>query len=270
MTTAEAFAPAKINLTLHVTGQRADGYHLLDSLVVFADLGDRLWFAPADGMSLEVCGPFAAGVPCDQRNLVWRAAELAGQSLRIRLEKNLPHGAGIGGGSSDAAAVLRAFDAAQHAAALGADVPVCLSPQPQRMQGIGERLAPVDAVPQCHLVLVNPRVELPTPDVFRALVTRENAGMGPLPRWPSSEDFATWLAGQRNDLEPPARHLAPVIGEVLAALGDARVARMSGSGATCFGLYPNDDLAGAAARRISGAHPGWWVRAVASTGGNAA
>ena len=138
------------------------------------------------------------------------------------------------------------------------------------MEGIGERLTPADAVPHCHLVLVNPGVELPTPDVFRALEHRENAGMGPLPQWSSDKVFATWLAGQRNDLETPARYLAPVIGEVLAALGDARVARMSGSGATCYGLYSGAELAGAAERRISSTHPGWWVRAVTTTGGAAA
>lgn len=266
MTAAEEFAPAKINLTLHVTGQRADGYHLLDSLVVFADIGDRLWLTPAAQMALDVGGRFADGVPRDNRNLVWRAAELAGQSLRIRLEKNLPHGAGIGGGSSDAAAVLRFCGALEHAPSLGADVPVCLSPLPQRMQGIGEELAPV-AVPPCHLLLVNPGVDLPTPEVFKALEQREHAGMGPLPRWPSAAEFTAWLAAQRNDLEPAACRLAPVIGAVLAQLGDAPVARMSGSGATCFGLYENADLARAAARRIAAANPGWWVQPAAILSG---
>ena len=148
MATNEAFAPAKINLTLHVTGRRADGYHLLDSLVVFADLGDRLWLDPGAQMSLEVSGPFADGVPRDDSNLVWRAAMAAGWRGAIRLEKNLPHGAGIGGGSADAAALLRALhgdDAMrvigpEATLALGADVPVCLHTGPQRMRGIGEQL----------------------------------------------------------------------------------------------------------------------------------
>nr|WP_273545006.1 4-(cytidine 5'-diphospho)-2-C-methyl-D-erythritol kinase [Heliomarina baculiformis] len=254
-------APAKINLSLHVTGRRDDGYHLLDSLVVFADICDRLWLSGADEMSLSVTGPFAEGVPEDGRNLVWQAAERAGRVLSIRLEKNLPHGAGIGGGSSDAAAVLRWAGAGEHALDLGADVPVCLSQTPQRMRGIGEQLDPV-AVPECHLVLVNPAVHVPTPAVFRALERRDNAAMTPM-----ADDFVGWLGDQRNDLQEAAISVAPVIAEALAALDDALVARMSGSGATCFGLYPDANTAKTSAERIAAARPGWWVRACRSFDG---
>lgn len=265
----EVFAPAKINLTLHVTGQRADGYHLLDSLVVFSDVGDRLRLEPADRMSVQLTGPFAEGVPEDARNLVWRAAELAGTTLLIRLEKNLPHGAGIGGGSSDAAAVLRCFGGAEHAAELGADVPVCLTDVPQRMRGIGDELEEVPGVPALPLVLVNPGVHVPTPAVFRALERKDNADLGALPRWTSRAGFLDWLSVQRNDLEGPAIVSAPVIRDALDALsraGDCLLARMSGSGATCFGVFGSDAAARAAADRISGAHPGWWAQATRSIG----
>lgn len=266
MATNEAFAPAKINLTLHVTGQRADRYHMLDSLVVFADVGDRLWFEPAPELSLEVTGPFAGGVPVDARNLAWRAAELAGQRQAIQLEKNLPHGAGIGGGSADAAAVLRTFNAPEFAPQLGADVSVCLSDAPQRMQGIGDQLAPVTMVPECHLVLVNPGVSVATPTVFAALANKENSGMGDLPNWMSFSEFATWLRNQRNDLETPAISVAPLIANALQALNGALVAQMSGSGATCFGLYPDHQLAQAAAQRIAAGNPTWWVKHVKTVG----
>ena len=261
MADTSVLAPAKINLSLHVTGRRDDGYHLLDSLVVFADIGDRLWLSNADEMSLAVTGAFAEGVPEDGRNLVWQAAERAGRVLSIRLEKNLPHGAGIGGGSSDAAAVLRWAGAGEHALSLGADVPVCLSQAPQRMRGIGEQHDPV-AVPDCHLVLVNPGVHVPTPAVFRALERRDNAGMTPM-----ADDFVGWLGDQRNDLQEAAISVAPVIAEALAALDDALVARMSGSGATCFGLYPDANTAKASAERIAAARPGWWVRSCRSLSG---
>lgn len=269
----EVVAPAKINLTLHVTGQRADGYHLLDSLVVFAELGDRLRFDPAERMSLRVTGRFAEGVPGDARNLVWRAAELAGVCLRIGLEKILPHGAGIGGGSSDAAAVLRACGGSDRAVELGADVPVCLSEAPQRMRGIGDALSRVPGVPALPLVLVNPAVQVPTPAVFRALARKENAAMGALPCWPSRAAFLDWLAAQRNDLEAPATEVAPAIHDALRALGGTagcRLARMSGSGATCFGIYDSNDAARAAAARIAEAHPEWWVQATRSIGSAAA
>lgn len=267
MAAIEVFAPAKINLTLHVTGQRADGYHLLDSLVVFANVGDRLWFEPAPDTSLEITGRFAARVPADPRNLVWKAADVAGRRLRIRLEKNLPHGAGLGGGSSDAAALLRAFDSGDSAAGLGADVPVCLWAGPQRMRGIGEQLERLYAVPECHLVLVHPGIAVPTPAVFATLGRKENPEMGVLPRWHSIADFVAWLAAQRNDLQQPAQEIAPAIRAALDSLGDALVTRMSGSGSACFGLYPGRNEARLAARRILASRPDWWVQRVRTVGG---
>lgn len=256
--TTEAFAPAKVNLTLHVTGQRSDGYHLLDSLVAFVDLGDRLWFEAGPEMRVDVTGPFAQGVPTDSRNLVWQAAQMAGWTGHIRLEKNLPHGAGIGSGSSDAAAVLRSFGGVQAAATLGADVPVCLSAGPQRMQGIGDVLTPLSPLPPMEILLVNPNVMVPTGPVFNALASKDNPPMpDKIPTFGDAISFCHWLGQQRNDLEAPAREIAPQIGGVLTALEGALLARMSGSGATCFGLYERG--AAQAAQRIAQAHPSWWV-----------
>jgi 4-diphosphocytidyl-2-C-methyl-D-erythritol kinase len=260
----EAFAPAKINLSLHVTGQRADGYHLLDSLVVFAsDVGDRLWLEPADVMTLEVCGPFSKGVPIDARNLVWKAAEAAGWRGHIRLEKNLPNGAGIGGGSADAAAVLRYLERPDLAASLGADISVCVGASAQRMQGVGEMLTLLDSFPQLWAVLVNPAVKVPTPDVFNGLLQKENAAMpGELPSFGTPDELIAWVAELRNDLEVPAIAAQPIIRDVLDALTDlpgARLCRMSGSGATCFALFENGELAKQAARDLKKAHPNWWA-----------
>lgn len=262
--TFEGFAQAKINLTLHVTGQRGDGYHLLDSLVVFADLGDHLRFTPGPVMSITVDGPFAAGVPVDASNLIWRAAGLAGWSGHIHLQKNLPHGAGIGSGSADAAAVLRVVGyAGREAAQLGADVPVCLATNAQRMRGIGGDLMPLADFPKTHAVLVNPGVPVPTPPVFQALRHKENPPMPvPLPRFADGEELAAWLGQTRNDLQAPAIVIAPQIADVLCAVNETAplIARMSGSGATCFGLYPSAQKAEAAAVTLAGAHPAWWVR----------
>ncbi len=267
MMAVEAFAPAKINLTLHVTGRRPDGYHLLDSLVAFGDVGDRLRLTPEPEMVLDVTGPFAAGVPVDRRNLIWRAAEAAGWTGRIELEKHIPHGAGLGGGSADAAAVWRSLCGANAAdmlgldtvLALGADVPVCLTPMPQRMQGIGERLRPVRPVPVLNLVLVNPGVQVATPKVFRALAQRENPEMPHCDGWTCEAQFIDWLTRQRNDLELPACELAPEIISALEALGGSLLARMSGSGATCFGIYETPAQAHETASEIAARHSDWWV-----------
>ncbi len=273
--TAEAFAPAKINLTLHVTGQREDGYHLLDSLVVFVDVGDRV-LAKADGPSgLTVTGPFAEGVPTDGANLVMKAkaAFAPDDQVSLHLDKHLPSASGIGGGSSDAAATLRAlsevFDrplpAPESITRLGADVPVCLRARPTRMRGIGDQLDPVEGLPPIHMVLVNPKVEVPTPKVFAALCTKTNRAMPEdLPEWDDSVAFAAWLHRQRNDLEMPARSIAPAIGVVLsriAATDGCLLARMSGSGATCFGLYASRTEADWAAHDIREVFPDWWVAA---------
>ncbi|MBK1635448.1 4-(cytidine 5'-diphospho)-2-C-methyl-D-erythritol kinase [Rhodovulum adriaticum] len=273
--TVEAFAPAKINLTLHVTGQRADGYHLLDSLVIFADAGDRLTLAPSDGLSLTVTGPRAAGVPTDGRNLVLKAADLFpdGQGAAITLDKHLPAAAGIGGGSSDAAAALRGLSElwnrplpdAQAVLSLGADVPVCLAPRAVRMRGVGEEILDGPRLPdRMGLLLVNPGLEVSTPAVFKALERKDNPPLPHPPGWSSAGAMAHWLAEQRNDLEPPARRLAPEIRQVLDAIAATEgclLSRMSGSGATCFGIYETRAQAEAAARIIAPAAPHWWVQA---------
>jgi 4-diphosphocytidyl-2-C-methyl-D-erythritol kinase len=271
-----AFAPAKVNLTLHVTGRRADGYHLLDSVVVFAGVGDDLAFAPADRTALTVDGPRAAGVPADATNLVLRAAAaLDGPPVAIRLTKRLPAAAGIGGGSSDAAAALRGLMAMGHrprgdiaalALALGADVPVCLAARPARMGGVGEILSPLPPLPPAWLVLVNPGVPVPTGACFAALAGRYGPPMPDLPPqgWPDAAALARWLSARRNDLEPAARALAPAVGQALAALAETPgclLARMSGSGATCFGLFADAPAADAAAAGLTAAQGGWWVAA---------
>ncbi|WP_299043445.1 4-(cytidine 5'-diphospho)-2-C-methyl-D-erythritol kinase [uncultured Tateyamaria sp.] len=260
--TIEAFAPAKINLTLHVTGQRDDGYHLLDSFVVFADVGDRLRLTPGDALSLDVTGPFADGVPTDARNLAWRAADLAGWTGHIEIEKNLPHGAGIGGGSADAAAVLRALGAGPDALALGADVPVCMVRRAARMGGIGDVVTPVADDPTFFAVLVNPGLHVATPKVFARLQRKDNAGMAPLPpRHSGMRGWLDWLRAQRNDLQAPAMAIAPGIDRVLRGLEAAPgvlVTRMSGSGATCFGLFPTRSAAQFAASAIAAERPDWW------------
>ncbi len=270
--TLRSFAPAKVNLTLHVTGQRADGYHLLDSLVAFADIGDRLRLEPAETTRLKVTGPMAEGVPTDASNLVMQAAGLYDRPVAITLDKHLPMAAGIGGGSSDAAAVLLAMaeltgsPLPAGATGLGADVPVCLMRQAARMRGIGEDVQPVAGLPELHAVLANPGVAVPTPAVFRALSEKNGAPMPKrLPRWRGGWSAIDWIARQRNDLEPPAIAIAPVIGEVLAALSTlpgARLARMSGSGATCFALFETRSEADHAAETLAATRPGWWIAAM--------
>lgn len=256
-------APAKVNLTLHVTGQRSDGYHLLDSYVMFAGLGDSLTFAPGADISLHVTGPYADGVPDDASNLVWRAAKAAGWTGRIDLVKNLPHGAGIGGGSADAAAVLRALgDGGADALALGADVPVCVQSKASRMSGIGDHVRLVRHAFPFFAVLVNPGIHVATPKVFKALSRKDNPAMSRMPdAQASGADWIDWLAQQRNDLEGPACACAPEISSVLDALRGTEnvlLARMSGSGATCFGLFPSSSDAQRASDAVQAANPDWW------------
>jgi 4-diphosphocytidyl-2-C-methyl-D-erythritol kinase len=275
----EAFAPAKINLTLHVTGRRNDGFHLLDSLVVFADVGDRITAAPAAGLSLKVTGPMARGLPADDENLVMQAARLlreisgvAGRGADLILEKRLPLAAGLGGGSSDAAAALSvlsclwdvAMPPANLLVRLGSDLPACLSARPLRMTGIGETLAPLShAMPAVTLLLVNPGVSLPTPAVFAALDRRDHLPMPDvLPPFGNAEDLAAFLGTMRNDLEAAAIRLAPAITEVksaLAAQPGCLIARMSGSGATCFGIFADSRSAESAAGTLRRARPDWWI-----------
>ena len=274
-------APAKINLFLHVTGRRPDGYHLLESLVAFAEIHDRIEVGPGKGLALEIDGPFAAALDAGGENLAARAARaLADEAgirpdARIRLHKALPVAAGIGGGSADAAAALRALSALWRlsvpadrlraiALALGADVPACLFGRPAIVRGVGERIVPASALPGAPMVLVNPMVPLSTADVFAA---REGPFSPPMPFDTAPTDataLAAALSETRNDLAPPARRLCPEIDVVLHAIREAPsclMARLSGSGPTCFGLFPSKRTASEAAERIAGSRPGWWVRA---------
>jgi 4-diphosphocytidyl-2-C-methyl-D-erythritol kinase len=270
-------APAKVNLFLRVTGRRDDGYHLLESLAVFAGTGDVLHAEPADSLSLTLRGPFAAGLGAGPDNLVLRAAralaEAAGVSsgATLTLEKHLPVASGIGGGSSDAAAALRLLARLWGlgevppglALRLGADVPVCLRPAPLVMRGVGEALSPAPALPEYGLALVNPGVAVATADVFRqaSLMRTQFSPRVSLPAcWPSAGALAQALAELGNDLQAPAMALCPAIQDVLAALRrvpGCLLAQMSGSGATCFGIFatPSEAKGAAALGRIAG----WWA-----------
>lgn len=276
----ERAAPAKVNLALHVTGRRADGYHLLESLVVFARHGDTLQVTGAQRDGFSVCGPFAAEVPRGQGNLVLRARDLlrrhfgALPPVALTLRKNLPVASGIGGGSSDAAATLSLLCAFWHlpadasllgrlAVSLGADVPMCLLARPLLARGIGETVEPLAHMPALPLLLVNSGQPLATPDVFAALGRRDNPPLPPFTGGSSAVEIARWLAATRNDLEAPALTLLPAIGAVLEALrGEgALLARMSGSGATCFGIFESPERAQAAANAIASRHARWFVQA---------
>lgn len=273
-------ARAKVNLFLHVGEKRADGFHPLQSLAVFPELGDALTAGPADALSLAVDGPFAAGLADETDNLVLRAARAldAGGGARLTLTKNLPVASGIGGGSADAAAALRALSSLwglphgeaelrRVAATLGSDIPVCVASRPSWMEGRGEILSPVAVLPRLPVLLVNPGIAVPTKDVFAALQARSGvAARLPEGRFADMADLLRFLETTRNDLEAPARTLQPVIGtvlETLRALPGALFARMSGSGATCFALFADDDAAARAARALSAAHANWWVAATA-------
>jgi 4-diphosphocytidyl-2-C-methyl-D-erythritol kinase len=273
------FAAAKLNLYLHVVGRRADGYHLLDSLVAFAGVGDEIRAVAAPDLSLTLEGPGAAALAgSPQDNLVWRAAQrlaaLAGRppGAALTLVKNLPVASGIGGGSSDAAATLTALaelwrlemtatDLAALAVTLGADLPVCLAGHSAWLGGIGDRIEPAAALPPVTALLANPGVPLPTAAVFAA---REGAFSAPA-RFDIPADaalLARRLSERRNDLTAAARRLVPAVGEVLDRLGAAEgalIARMSGSGATCFALFAAPQAAAAAAARLRRERPGWWV-----------
>jgi 4-diphosphocytidyl-2-C-methyl-D-erythritol kinase len=280
-------ARAKVNLYLHVVGRRADGYHLLDSLIVFAEAGDEIALAPADRLSLAIDGPFAAGLESGPDNLVLRAAaalqELTGAraGASIRLTKNLPIASGIGGGSADAATTLDGlcglWDVApgraallRIAAKLGADVPVCLDGIPSFVGGIGEDLAPARGLPPAWLLLANPRVATPTPAVFKA---RQGVFSKPA-RWSEAprdfDDFAQRLRGCANDLTEAAIGVTPAIRDMLVALAGLPgcvLARLSGSGATCFGLFADERSARAAEAKLRAAQPGWWVIAARMAAG---
>ncbi len=256
----QELARAKVNLSLHITGKRDDGYHLLDSIVIFPEIGDVLRRA---GPGLTITGPFAEGLSAED-NLVTRAAALLGVAPDIRLEKNLPVASGIGGGSADAAAALRllAKGAVPDGLALGADVPACLISKPLRMQGIGEELTPLPPLPAFAVVLVNNGEAVPTGAVFGALTRVDNPPSPQMPAGLELRDFFEFIAAQRNDMQQAACRIAPEILRVLHTLGtqpDCALARMSGSGGTCFGLFATLAEAERAAAAIKRAHPGWWV-----------
>jgi 4-diphosphocytidyl-2-C-methyl-D-erythritol kinase len=316
-------APAKVNLTLRIFGRRADGFHELESLVAFAPFGDRLTLWPDGSLDLKVSGPMAAGAGPLADNLVLRAARALAERIegltlgRFVLFKQLPSGAGLGGGSADAAAALRLIaktnglgldDRRIHevARATGADIPVCLDPRPRVMRGIGEILSASMVLPKLGILIVHPGLALPTGPVFKALglapgeplmarpspsprlrgegrgegafpqaQTRGNApspdlspqagrgdGRGEAP--PSRDALLAWLASERNDLEKAAISIAPQISDILSAiagLAGCRLARMSGSGSACFGLFDSAQAAAAAAKPLAAVHPSWWVRA---------
>ncbi|ODT83366.1 MAG: 4-(cytidine 5'-diphospho)-2-C-methyl-D-erythritol kinase [Pelagibacterium sp. SCN 64-44] len=275
-------APAKINLALHVTRRRENGYHDLESLVVFADLADELEAEIADSDSLTLAGPFGGKLGAEPNNLVLRAIaafrarwpRLSPPGLAVHLTKNLPVAAGIGGGSADAAAALRIMaglapepvpvpDLADLAAGLGADVPACLLSRPLVARGVGEILSPLPDFPVLYVTLVNPGIGVATADVFRRLRAHDNY---PLPALPAPltrpAQLGLWLAETRNDLEPPAIKLVPEIGvliEEMAAGAGCILARMSGSGATVFGLFGAEGQAHEAAHEMRRLHPDYWV-----------
>ncbi|MBB3389252.1 4-diphosphocytidyl-2-C-methyl-D-erythritol kinase [Rhizobium sp. BK275] len=276
-------ACAKINLALHVTGQRPDGYHLLEMLVTFARHGDRLGFAAADADDFTLSGQFADVLADDPgTNLVLKARDLLREAaggtppVRIHLEKNLPVASGIGGGSADAAATLRglvrlwdvalpADIIAALALKLGADVPMCLKSAPLIARGIGEEIETADALPSFAMVLANPLKGVSTPEVFRRLATKNNPPLvlTKAPHWMEA------IRATRNDLEPPARELVPEIAEIsnmLTAEG-ALFTRMSGSGATCFGIFETPVAALRAAERLHAARPGWYFQATETFAG---
>lgn len=288
MTTA-CFAPAKINLALHVIGQRDDGYHLIETLVVFADIRDRVSVTSSLRDTFEITGPNAWALAHENparnlvigaRDLLRRELESAGQPttpVSIVLEKHLPTGSGMGGGSADAAATLKALaqlwsggdlpgSVSEASVALGADVPMCLLGRPLFATGIGERLRPVADMPAFAVVLVNPGVHISTPTVFKALATKKNPPLS-LDDIPSSAETLEWIAwlqeGTRNDLQTPANALAPEIADVLKAIDSTEplLTRMTGSGATCLGIFEDRAKAEAAARRLLHDHPDWWITA---------
>ena len=285
-------APAKVNLTLHILGRRPDGYHELESLIAFADVGDRVTVTPAASAGLQVRGPFASALAHEpaSRNLAWRAAAgydaaFGGGDYAIELEKMLPVAAGIGGGSADAAAILRLLADVRGvmpdeprllalAQSLGADVPAALCNRPCLVSGFGEIVSPLPLFPTVAVVLVNPGVAVATGQVFASW--RDTAPQPVDAGWRETvggaQDAATLaraLAGTCNMLEAPACAIAPEISAVLARLRDCHgclLARMSGSGATCFGLFADQNEAKAAADRLLSAHSGWWVAATQLTG----
>lgn len=269
---AQELARAKVNLCLHVTGRRADGMHLLDSIVVFPDVGDVLKAETADKLSLAIDGPFGANLDAGTDNLVIRTAQmLSSKGAKLNLHKNLPVAAGIGGGSADAAACIRLFSKIwdmdtpplDRLVELGADVPVCLMQVPVQMSGFGDILTPLPPLPRFWIVLVNSGQGVETSAVFKAMKSRDNATISNLPdSFPTPKVLFDFLRAQRNDMQASAINICPEITDVLKALEfttNCELARMSGSGGTCFGLYETEEDALAASLEIRASHQDWWV-----------
>lgn len=271
-------APAKINLFLHVGDKRPDGYHALQSLVAFTQVGDELALSPDRDLRLVIQGPFAKGLSAGQDNLIIKAGQalLAHAGLErgatISLKKNLPVASGIGGGSADCAAALRGLsrlwdakltqdELCKIAETLGSDVPVCISCQPQWMEGRGERVTALPPLPAMPILLVNPGVAVSTGKVFAALKERRGVALPLPPKFEIAADLLAYLKDTANDMEAPACAIAPVISDVISLIAQqgAKLARMSGSGATCFGLFDTDEAAAQAAHVIAGLYPKWWV-----------
>ena len=279
-------APAKLNLYLHVVGRRDDGFHLLDSLICFAAVHDTVLVAPGDAVELQVVGPEGSALDGESDNLVLRAARLLAEDAGIRagarmtLIKRLPVASGIGGGSADAAAAIRALSElwgiavaddrlTEIARRLGADVPICLHGASAYVGGIGDLIEPAPALPAAPLLLANPGLPLPTPEVFGA---REGA-FGAADRFHDTPadvaELASLLAARRNDLTDAAAGLQPAVRDCLAAISNrpgALLARMSGSGATCFGLFEDAAACTAAAAHLRAVNPSWWVAATELVG----
>ncbi|ARM87224.1 4-diphosphocytidyl-2-C-methyl-D-erythritol kinase [Rhizobium sp. CIAT894] len=281
-------ARAKINLALHVTGQRADGYHLLDMLVTFADCGDRLSFLPAQVDAFTLSGRFGETLAGDGgTNLVLRARDLLREvvgalafPVHIHLEKNLPVASGIGGGSADAAATLRGLTrlwgmslpvetVAGLALKLGADVPMCFESRPLIARGIGEKIEALPDLPGFAMVLANPLTGVSTPEVFRRLATKTNPALNLAADLAGTAGWLAAIGGARNDLEPPARELVPEISAISAMLqaDGALLTRMSGSGATCFGIFSSMAAAQQAAAALHDARPDWYFQATETVSG---
>ena len=266
-------APAKVNLTLHVTGQREDGYHLLDSLAMFMALGDVVTVVAADHLSLTIDGPFSADLIANNDNLVLQAALSFGvaKGAAINLTKNLPVASGIGGGSADAAATLRALSRlwnvpipnSRTIQSLGSDVPVCMTTNLSHMRGIGDQIDILASPKKLNILLVNPNVAVSTAQVFGRLVSKLNTPMTTnMPDPTNTNDWIKWLSVQRNDLERPAQISAPAISEVLGSLraqNGCLLARMSGSGATCFAFFKDSITRETAAVTLRQSHTTWWI-----------
>lgn len=267
------FAPAKVNLFLHVGAKREDGYHALQSLAVFAEVGDELELKSSREPNLSIGGPFANGLSAGDDNLVLKTARLLKRGADILLTKNLPVASGIGGGSADAAAALRGLARLWNmknaddvlcglAAQIGSDVPVCVMSRPAWMEGRGEILSRVGGIALMPMLLVNPGVAVSTAEIFRRLGTRRGIDLQPMTAFGGVADLLAFLRATMNDLEAPARAIQPVIGGVLdtlAARPGVLMTRMSGSGATCFALFESDRACADAAKDIAARHPGWWV-----------